>query len=133
MITVFSPEILEGITFSSGDGDHGLIAVFSPRFFGVLQGGTGTRARRREKCYGLLSICYYCLCAHSSPLGKELKQESNLSARKTKKTMRKREVGKKRKKSGDLKKGGKRERKAADRFRKKVTRRRKRKKRNGKK
>ena len=39
------------ISFSSGDGDHGLIAVFSAGFFGVvLGGGTGVRARRWEKC-----------------------------------------------------------------------------------
>ena len=90
----------KGSHFSSGDGDHGLIAVFSPGFFGVVGGGTGVRAKRWEKCLGLLTFFYYCLCAHSSPLGKEVKQERNLSARK-KKTMRKREEGKKRKKSGE--------------------------------
>ena len=78
--------------------------MFSPGFFGVVGGGTGVRARRWEKCLGLLTFCYYCLCAHSSPLGKEVKQERNLSVRKKKKkkkTMRKREEGKKRKKSGE--------------------------------
>ena len=65
--------------------------MFSPRIFlssvggGGGGGGTGIRARRWEKCLGLLTFCYYCLCTHSSPLGKEVKQELNLSGRKTKK------------------------------------------------
>ena len=44
----------------------------------------------------------YCsLCVHSSLLGKEVKQERNLSERKKKKKTRKREEGKRRKKSGE--------------------------------
>ena len=67
----------------------------SPQDWG---GGTGVRARRWEKCLGLLTFCYY-----SSPLGKEVKQERNLSGRKqkTKKNIEKREEGKTRKKSGE--------------------------------
>ena len=45
-MSVFSPEILAH--FSSGDGDHELIAVFSPGFFGVVVGGAGIKARRWE-------------------------------------------------------------------------------------
>ena len=44
-LSVFSPEI---ITFSSSDGDHGLIAVLSPGFFEGVLGGAGVRARRWE-------------------------------------------------------------------------------------
>ena len=49
-------------------------------------------------------ITLFSLCAHSSHLGKEVKQERNLRGRKKKektKTTRKREEGKKRKKSGE--------------------------------
>ena len=42
-------------------------------------GGAGIMARRWEKCKGLFN-----LCVHSSPLGKEVKQERNLRARKKK-------------------------------------------------
>ena len=52
-----------------------------------------------------------CLCAHSSPLGKEVKQERNLSTRKKFKCEKK----KNNEKEEEIKKGGKRERKAADR------------------
>ena len=48
-------------------------------------------ARRWEKCKGLFS-----LCVHSSPLGKEVKQERNLRARKKKqKQKNKKERGEK--------------------------------------
>ena len=55
--------------------------VFSPGFFeGIVGGGgAGIMASRWEKCYGLFT-----LCVHSSPLGKEVKQERNLRARKKK-------------------------------------------------
>ena len=34
--------------------------MFSPRFFGVVGGGTGVRERRWEKCYGLLRKKFKC-------------------------------------------------------------------------
>ena len=90
--------------------------MFSPGFFLVVGGGTGVRARRWEKCLGLLTFCYYCLCTHSSPLGKEVKQERNLGENKKQKTNNEKERGgEKEEEIRRIKKGGKRERKAADR------------------
>ena len=53
---------------------------------------------------GTTNLTLFSNCVHSSPLGKEVKQERNLRARKKKtktRTMRKREEGKRRKKSGE--------------------------------
>ena len=67
--------------------------------------------------FGLLTFCYYCLCTHSSPLGKEVKQERNLSGRKQQqqKNNEKERGGEKEEEIRRIKKGGKSERKAADR------------------
>ena len=71
--------------------------------------------RRPWQCLslGLLTFCYYCLCTHSSPLGKEVKQERNLSGRKQQ--QKNNNEKEKKEEIRRIKKGGKRERKAADR------------------
>ena len=62
-------------------------AVFSPGFFeGIVGGGAGIMARRWETVRD-----YYSLCVHSSPLGKEVKQERNVCVRKKKKKKKKNE------------------------------------------
>ena len=57
----------------------GFDSVESLFFCCIFPGGAGIMARRWEKCKGLFN-----LCVHSSPLGKEIKQERNLRAKKKK-------------------------------------------------
>ena len=80
-IQCFPQKFWKGSHFSSGGGDHGLIAVFSPGYFGVVGGGGAGQAVKQG---GGNVITLFSLCVHSSPLGKEVKQERNLRARKKK-------------------------------------------------